>query len=359
MTESKQQTLELLQTALAEREQSVGADSAELCPELEALAEAFLLLEDYDSAEQTFNRSLFLRERSEDHNGARAVLHRLGWVCWISGRLDPAELYFQRALQLDIIQLPQSESKIAQSAKLLTALYLEQCEYEQARSTLLSIPALREPASTYYQAYFLLVLAVVCRLQDDESAAKGYAEQVAPIVRDKCAIGYLVDDLALAEIVWLYYTQDRLVEAADLVFCTLLESEDSTWVCNLMAGRALARLAEFFRAQRKNKHAESVYKRGLAVFDLTIGRNNAEYASLALNLSSMYLSIKKYSDAEQPLKMAMKARVKVYGVEHPCVASCVETYAVLLRKTKRATLANKMESRAREIRALCVAKLTG
>ncbi|MBY0549926.1 MAG: tetratricopeptide repeat protein [Candidatus Obscuribacterales bacterium] len=357
MIESKQQTLELLLSALAEKEGSVGADSAELCPDLEALAEAFLLQESYDQAEATFNRSLVLREKQEDHNGARAVLHRLGWVCWISGRLDPAELYFQRALQLDFIQLPQSESKIAQSAKLLTALYLEQGEYEQARSTILSISALREPASTYYQAYFLLVLAVVCRLQDDASAAKEYSEQVAPIVRDKCAIGYLVDDLALAEIVWLYYTQDRIVEAADLVFCTLLENEDSTWNCNLMAGRALARLAEFFRAQRKNKHAESVYKRGLAVFELTIGQHNAEYATLALNLSSMYLAMKKYSDAEQPLKMALKARVRVYGVEHPCVASCVETYAVLLRKTKRAALANKLESRAREIRSTCVSKL--
>lgn len=358
MTEQKQSfSVEQLKLALEEKERTVGGDSPELCSNLEALAEGLLLQEDYDSAEGVFNRSLALREKADDHDGARAVLHRLGWVCWLGGKKDPAELYFQRALQLDIIQIPQSESKIAQSAKLLTALYLEQCEYEQARSTLLSIPALREPATTFYQAYFLLVLAVVCRLQEDLSAAKDYSEQAAQIVRDKCAIGYMVDDLALAEIVWLYYSQERSVEAADLVFCTLLESEDSTWACNLMAGRALARLAEFFRAQRKTKHAESVYKRALTVFENTIGQANAEYATLALNLSSMYLSIKKFGDAEPPLKSAMKARVRVYGVEHPCVASCVETYAVLLRKTKRGTLANKMESRAREIRNSCVARL--
>lgn len=358
MIESRYLSVEELKDALLKQEQEHGTDSPELCGALEAVAEKLVLQGEHDEAEQFFLRSLELREKSNDHNGTRNVLHRLGWVFWISNRQDPAEPFFQRALELDIVHMPQSESKIAQSAKLLTAIYLEQKEYEQARSTLLSIPALREPASNYYQAYFLLVLAVVCRLQDDTAAAKGYSEQAAHIVRDKCASGYLVDDLALAEIVWLYYSQDRIVEAADLVLCTLLESEDITWPYNLMAGRALGRLAEFFRAQRKYKHAESIYKRALAVFDQTIGQGNAEYANLALNLSNMYLFMKKYADAEQPLKNAMKARVRVFGVEHPGVASCIETYAVLLRRTKRATLANKLEARAREIRVSCVARLT-
>lgn len=357
MIESKYLSVEELKQLLLEKEQEVGPDSIELCPSLEAVAEKLVLQGAYDEAEQTFLRVLELREANGDHDGTRNVLHRIGWVFWISGRQDPAEPFFQRALALDLMHIPQSESKIAQSAKLLTAVYLDQKEYEQARSTLLSIPALREPATTYYQAYFLLILALVCRLQEDLSAAKGYSEQAAHIVRDKCAVGYLVDDLALAEIVWLYYSQERIVESADLVFCTLLESEDITWPYNLMAGRALGRLAEFFRAQRKFKHAESVYKRAIAVFDQTIGQGNAEYANLALNLSNMYLSMKKYADAEQPLKSAMKARVRVYGVEHPSVASCVETYAVLLRRTKRAALANKLEARAREIRTTCVAKL--
>ncbi len=357
MIESKYLSVEQLQQTLADQEQELGADSVELCSSLEALAEKLVLQGEYDQAEQLFLRILSIREKHDQYDGTRSVLHRLGWVFWISGRQDDAEPFFQRALQLDIMQMPQSESKIAQSAKLLTAVYLEQREYEQARSTLLSIPALREPASTYYQAYFLLILAVVCRLQEDAPAAKEYSEQAAQIVRDKCAVGYLVDDLALAEIVWLYYSQERMVEAADLVLCTLLESEDITWPYNLMAGRALGRLAEFFRAQKKNKHAESIYKRALTVLDQTIGQGNAEYAILALNLSNMYLAMKKYADAEQPLKSAMKARVQVYGVEHPCVASCIETYAVLLRRTKRAALANKMDTRAREIRNSVVAKL--
>ena len=357
MIEVEQKSLEQLLQTLAQKEAQSGSDSVDLCADLERLAECYLLQLNYDRAEELFKRSLALRERSNDYEGSRAALHRLGWLFWISERQDSAEPIFQRALELDIVQIPQSEAKIAQSAKLLTALYLEQKEYEQARSTLLSIPALRQPPSSYYQAYFLLVLAVVCSLQEDAAAARDFSEQAAELVRDKCASGYLVDDLALAEIVWLYYAQERMVEAADLVFCTLLESEDTTWSCNLMAGRALARLAEFFRAHRKYKHAESVYKRAMFVFEQTIGVSNAEYGTLALNLSSMYLSMKKFVDAEAPLKSAMKARVKVYGVEHPCVASCVETYAVLLKKTKRPALANKMESRAREIRSACVARL--
>ncbi len=59
----------------------------------------------------------------------------------------------------------------------------------------------------------------------------------------------------------------------------------------------------------------------------------------------------KYAEAEPFHKRALAIWEKALGPEHPRVATGLETYAALLRKTGRSAEATKMEAPAKAIRA--------
>ncbi len=59
----------------------------------------------------------------------------------------------------------------------------------------------------------------------------------------------------------------------------------------------------------------------------------------------------KYAVSEPLHQRALAIREKALGPEHPDVATSLENYADLLRKTGRVSEATKMETRAKAIRA--------
>ncbi len=69
------------------------------------------------------------------------------------------------------------------------------------------------------------------------------------------------------------------------------------------------------------------------------------------NLALLYDAQGKYADAEPLYKRALAIVEKALGPEHPHVATSLENYAALLRKTGRGHEAAKMEARAKAIRA--------
>ena len=59
----------------------------------------------------------------------------------------------------------------------------------------------------------------------------------------------------------------------------------------------------------------------------------------------------KYDEAEPLFQRALAIREKALGPDHPNVALSLENYAALLRETGRGAEANKLEARAKAIRA--------
>ncbi len=59
----------------------------------------------------------------------------------------------------------------------------------------------------------------------------------------------------------------------------------------------------------------------------------------------------RYAKAEPLYKRSRAIREKTLGPEHPGVATSLENYAALLRQTARADEAERMEARAKAIRA--------
>ncbi len=65
----------------------------------------------------------------------------------------------------------------------------------------------------------------------------------------------------------------------------------------------------------------------------------------------LYEAQGKYAEAEPLYKRSLAIREKTLGSEHPQVATSLENYAALLRKTGRGGEAAKLEARAKAIRA--------
>lgn len=351
-------SIQALQESLNDAEKRIGDKHVDLIPSIDAIAERHLNHQDYAQAESLLRRSLSLAEKEKVSPKHCLSLQKLAWLRHLQNQDTEAETLFMQSVNAALST--ERDDLATQSMRALAYHYLSRDNYVKTEETLINLLKICQKQGTesnYQSAYFLVSLTAISRLQDKQTEAKVFSDQAAQIIKDKCASGYAVDYLSLAEIVNLYLNQGRLSEAKSVVATTLLENEDSYWSTNPVAGKTLAELAEFFRGQRKFKQAESVYKRAITIRESTTGISDPDFATLALNLANMYLALKKYGDAEPILKSAMKARVSSFGAEHPSVAGCVETYAHLLRKTKRNALANKLDLRAREIRSRCVAKL--
>ncbi len=69
------------------------------------------------------------------------------------------------------------------------------------------------------------------------------------------------------------------------------------------------------------------------------------------NLAEIYRAQGKYAEAEPLYQRSLAIREKALGPEHPDVATSLENYAAILRQTARADQAERMEARAKAMRA--------
>ena len=359
MTET---SIDSLEAQLLSVEEKHGKEDPSVLPALNDAAEFHLFKKNYERAEELLLRAATIAGKLTPSNNEQLKLskQRLAWLYFLQEKYDDANTFFLQALDVSMADPNANEDSKAQAIRCLIYFFIRSGQLQEAENSLHNLLTLFQAShkeSEYQSAFVLMALAVIADARQAPEASKAYAGKAALIIKDKCAIGYTVDFLSLSEIISLYFGQERKAEALELVACTMLESEDLYWTHNPVAGEVLTLLAEFMRGQRKFKQAESIYKRAIAIKELATGSDDPDLACLSMNLGNMYLGLRKYADAEPLVKSAMKSRVKHYGAEHPAVAACVETYATILRKTKRAALANKLDVRAREIRSACVAKL--
>ncbi len=110
-----------------------------------------------------------------------------------------------------------------------------------------------------------------------------------------------------------------------------------------------ANLGLLYVTQGKYAEAEPLLQRALEIDEQVLGREHSDVATDLNNLALLYQAQGKYAEALYQRALAIVE--KALGREHPDVATYLENYAVLLRKTRRKDEAQKLEARAREIRA--------
>ncbi len=108
--------------------------------------------------------------------------------------------------------------------------------------------------------------------------------------------------------------------------------------------------------QGRYGEAEPFARKALKLGEEEFGREHAATAALLSNLARLYEDQGRYTESEPLHKRALTIWEKALRPEHPDVAQslnnlALENYAGLLRDTGRIAEAEKMEARAKAIRA--------
>ncbi len=82
-----------------------------------------------------------------------------------------------------------------------------------------------------------------------------------------------------------------------------------------------------------------------------MGAEHRDVANSLNNLAELYRAQGNYAQAEPLYQRALAIWQKALGPEHPQVAMVLENYTVLLYRLHRDAEAEKMEARAKAIRA--------
>jgi tetratricopeptide (TPR) repeat protein len=112
----------------------------------------------------------------------------------------------------------------------------------------------------------------------------------------------------------------------------------------------LHNLANLAAARKRYGEAEQLDLRALTILEKARGPADVRTAVAVLGLADLYAVQAKYAEAERAYQRALAIFERSVGREHPIVATVLERYAALLRRTDRAGEAEKLEARVREIR---------
>jgi tetratricopeptide (TPR) repeat protein len=88
-------------------------------------------------------------------------------------------------------------------------------------------------------------------------------------------------------------------------------------------------LAGLYYEQGKYEEAETLYKKALEIFEKVLGKNHPKTATSYNNLASLYYEQGKYEEAETLYKKSLAIREKVLGHNHPDTASSYNNIAWL------------------------------
>jgi tetratricopeptide (TPR) repeat protein len=110
-------------------------------------------------------------------------------------------------------------------------------------------------------------------------------------------------------------------------------------------------LANFYATQGKYHQAEPLYQRAVGILEKTRGAEHPQTAIARVGLADLYQVEGRLPEAEPLYLRSVTSLEKGMGKDHTMVALALERYALLLRKTQRATTADAVEARVKEIRA--------
>ena len=160
----------------------------------------------------------------------------------------------------------------------------------------------------------------------------------------------------------LYNAQGKYAEAEPLLRRVLAidEKEAEKFGEDLRLAMSLNALGIVYHAQGKDAEAEPLLRRALAVAEKERVPENPQVVEVVAgsldNLAALYSAQGKYGESEALYRRTLVILEKALGLEYPNVATALENYAELLRKTNRDAEAVKLEARAKAIRAKHAAK---
>jgi tetratricopeptide (TPR) repeat protein len=289
-----------------------GASDTELVLSLGDLGNVLLSQGKFDESEVFLDRGIaILRSRPTlDRRQLPILLGMLGTLYQQTGRMEQTEAVLGEALHLGRKLLADEPLHLSDIHNDLGVLHLQSGKRKQAESD------------------FKTALMLVEKVEEKNDGRKAF------ILANLSAMYFVREKWALAE--------QTLLRSIEIVERT--QGSEHPNVCTL-----LDNLGYLYFKQNELVRAETVLRRELAIRRTVFGPDNASTASVAATLANVLAARGAYAEAGNLFTEALKTQEQVLG-RVPEVATTMDQFANLLRRTHRDDLAGDMASRAESIR---------
>ncbi|KAF7965713.1 hypothetical protein HWV62_42179 [Athelia sp. TMB] len=304
----------MLSRVLAQREKAVGIgkDHLDTLGTVQALAEVYIDLGNYDKAEEFFGRALAGREKQigADHRDTLVTLEKLAYLRVLQHRYDDAEELYARLLEKRKVQLGAEHLDTLGAVNGLAFVYHRQGKLDDA------------------MPFYKRVLA-------------GHENQRGSEHPDTLA--------AMANLGELYREQGKYDEAEPLLARVLRSSETQLGEEHPDTLLVLHSLARLYSAQGKYDEAETLYARVLAGYEKQLGAEHPRTLITVHNFALLRERQGIWEEAEELYRRALAGKVKVRGDSHPSTRAAMENLASFYQRQGRNEEAEALRARLREV----------
>jgi tetratricopeptide (TPR) repeat protein len=140
-------------------------------------------------------------------------------------------------------------------------------------------------------------------------------------------------------------------DRCDQLLRTALEEARKFGADDPRVGVTLHDQANLAAARGRDAEAEALYGQAVTLLEKARGPEHPQVAMARLGRADFLTARGRPAEAEPDYQRALHGLEQAVGPNHPIVATVLERYALMLRRTDRTAEAEKLEARARDIRA--------
>ncbi len=323
--------------------EKAGKDSEDVASSLNNLAFLYKNKGDYARAEPLYVRALAIweKELGAEHPKVAIGLNNLAGIYYMKGDYVRAESLYGRVLAIREKVLGPEHLETAQILNNLAQVYQDKGEYAKAESLYVKALAIMEKILGPEHpgvAQSLNNLAVHYQVRGDYARAEPlYLRALA--IREKI-LGAEHPETAdsLINLAVLYNDENDYTRAEPLYLKALAIYEKVLGTEHPYVANTLNNLAKLYSNKGEYPRAEPLYLRALKIWEKALGAHLDTAKSLT-NLGELYSIEGNYAQAESLLMRALAIREKIVGIEHPDVASTLNSLARLYQAKGETTQA--------------------
>ena len=331
------------QRALSIGTQAFGPDAPDLSGTLAALGALAVETENYNEAQEYYERALAILQKSGNSSpiDAAGAMDHLGDLYGLRGRFDDGERLLQQSLKLldqafgpDAARSPNYQSIL----KDLGNLYRDTGRFPEAEVAFrrsLSVSRSKFGSDHPFVAAAMGELATTLYMSSHPAEAESLNKQ-SLIIYEKVFgpqsqnVAIVLNNLAneLAD-------QNRADEAIGLQQRALTIEEKLSGPDSPAVARILTNLANSYRAAGGSSEAGPLYEKALRVFAKRFGENSPQITPALVNMGRVAQDNNKPVEAEQYFTRALQIDETAFGPDHPALINDLRALALLDIKLQR------------------------
>lgn len=333
-------------TELDRKTAELGSEHPAILALVEYIANIHYILEDYEGAIRFYQRSLTMRARVLETDASMESkiafidnIHKLGILNRTLSRFDVAEAYYLKALNLTKEIFGPDHLKTAPRMNFLAGMYYSCGRYTEAENLVkdsLKVYSAYLGADHLYASFCHIALCLILRKQNREAEAKQEFDRVTqtPGALNTLTVDEGSWDLneSLNVICQMYMRQGRY-EEAELLFRHILFTEArDLWPDNPVVAAGYHTLAELYLAHRLDKHAATLFRQALDIYEKTLPKHDERIARTATALYRILRSMRELSLCEELAQTIIRVRNSQQPYDQRAVQVALDDYVSLQRE---------------------------